>query len=239
MVDYETMKQLYYFALKSIFLFFLLSLLGAFLAPKKEPFTPLSSRSMSLETRQYDRFVNGVFKDNILLNAAYLQGTAKKGEKVNWDEVRKPRKYEFKLEPGASFAFHDDIDPKYAQTVVKTTNAHFNAQEGFKSDGYLMGDGVCHFASLFYWAAKDAGLATNQPVNHSFAVIPEFPREYGVSIYNTPENKAVGQAQNLYITNNKAEPIVFSVTYDGEKLTIAVLEAKKEPSNVTMLSYQK
>lgn len=224
------------FLQKCAFLLILILFLGisGLVFKRSEP-TVLASRSMSLETRQYDRFINGVFKDNILLNSAYLAGTVTKGKQVDWDAVRKPQKYEFILEPGKTFAFHDHIDPKYQSTVIKTTNAHFNGEEGFKSDGYLMGDGVCHFASVFYWAAKDANLATNTPVPHDFATIPEVPREYGVSIYNTPENKAVGQAQNLYITNNKAEPVIFSVSYDGEKLTVAVLqESEPKTSSLAM-----
>jgi len=86
---------------------------------------------------------------------------------------------------------------------------HFNYQDGFKSDGYLFGDGVCHLASLMYWVAKDAGLEAVSPVNHNFANVPEVPKEYGVSISFRP-NKTYGSAlQNLYITNNKKMPISF------------------------------
>lgn len=236
------MNHAHSFLKKSVFLIILLVLTSfVFAAKKPEAKDFLSSRSMSLETRQYDRWVNNVFKDNILLTTSYLAGKTQKGQKVNWNEVTKPQTYEFTLEPGKTFAFHDHVAAEYEASLTKTTNAHFNAEEGFKSDGYLMGDGVCHLASLFYWAAKDAGLTTNKPVAHDFAVIPEIPREYGVSIYATPENKAVGAVQNLYITNNKTEPITFSIAYDGKDLTVSVLEntKKQETSTLAMFSSQK
>ena len=205
--------------------------------PAEKPVTVLSAQKLSLEDRQPDKYVNDVFKYNILLNYAYLSGKAEKGKLFAQSDLESLPEYQFKLEPGKTFAFHDDILPEYQGKVEKTTNSHFNSSEGFESDGYLVGDGVCHFASLFYWAAKDAGLATNKPVPHDFAVIPEVPREYGVSIYSTPDNTVVGQAQNLYITNNKSKPVVFSLNYDGKNLTISVSEQTKEekPSMLAML----
>ena len=113
--------------------------------------------------------------------------------------------------------------PEYEGKITKTTNAHFNFQEGFKTDGYLYGDGVCHLASLIYWVAKDAGLDAYAPNNHNFAIIPEISKEYGVSIYNHPNNKAKGQRQNLYITNNKEKAVTFKFEYDGVNLKVSVL----------------
>ena len=104
-----------------------------------------------------------------------------------------------------------------------TTNAHFNYQDGFKSDGYLTGDGVCHLASLMYWAAKDAGLTAYAPTSHDFAIINGVPREYGVSIYSVPDDFDTSARQNLYIQNNLNFPVAFIFNYDGfDKLTVSI-----------------
>lgn len=183
----------------------------------------ISSREISLENRQNDRFVNNVFKDNILLNIAYLRGQVSKMP-IDWQEVNKPFTYEFTLMPDKTFAFHDDLLPEYNGKVVKTTRAHFNAREGFKTDGYLYGDGVCHLASLFYWAAREANLEAVAPTNHDFAVIPDIPKKLGVSIYSNPISKGSNARQNLYITNNRPQPVTFRIQYSNNNLKISIYE---------------
>lgn len=183
----------------------------------------LAQKEISLENRYQDSFVNSVFKDNILLNLAYLRGVVKSKEDIKWDEATKPFTYEFRLDPGKSFAFHEDVDQKYQDSLIKTTNTHFNAADGFKTDGYLYGDGVCHLASLMYWAAKDAGLLAEAPTNHDFMNIPDIPREYGVSIYSNPFSKGSNTQQNLYVTNNKDKPVAFKFEYNGEKVKVSVI----------------
>ena len=182
----------------------------------------LASHSISLENRYGNSFVNGVFKDNILLTLAYTNETVKAKNDISWDKVTSPFNYEFELKSGEGFAFHDQILPEYKNGIVKTTNAHFNHQDGFKSDGYLMGDGVCHLASLIYWTAKDAGLNAVAPVDHDFAVIPEVPKQYGVSIYALPGAFETSARQNLYITNNLDKPVKFVFEYDGKILSMDV-----------------
>ncbi len=185
----------------------------------------LASKTISLENRYPVPSVSEVFKDNILLTLAYMAGKQEKTKPVDWKEIEKPFSYAFSLKPGEIFAFQDSgLIPAYAQNVVKTTNAHYNGAEGFKSDGYLMGDGVCHLASLFYWAAKDAGIETVAPVNHDFATIPEIDKKYGVAIYADPNNAAISAQQNLYIRNNQAEPIMFRVVFNGKDLTVEVVK---------------
>lgn len=184
----------------------------------------LASSEMSLNTRYENSFVNDVFKDNILLNLAYLKGSIKDGLSINWDEVRKPFKYEMKLGANEVFAFHDSVLPEFKGRIAKTTNAHFNAQEGFKSDGYLVGDGVCHLASLINWAAKGAKLDVKAPTSHDFAIIPEVPREFGVSIYNRFDAPYSSELQNLYIRNNLQTPIILAFEYNGEKLKVTISE---------------
>ncbi|MCX6704029.1 MAG: VanW family protein [Candidatus Woesebacteria bacterium] len=188
------------------------------------PNVVLASHSFSLENRYGNSFVNKVFKDNILLTLAYLNGTVQSKTDISWEKVTSPFNYKFSLEPGQEFAFHDQILPEYKENIVKTTNAHFNFQDGFKSDGYLTGDGVCHLASLVYWAAKDAGLTAVAPTNHNFATIPEVPRQYGVSIYALPGAFETSARQNLYITNSLDEPVSFEFSYDGNSLTIDVVK---------------
>lgn len=184
----------------------------------------VSSRSMSLATRYAVKSVNDVFRDNILLTIYYMTGKVSNPSQINWEEIRKPMHAELTLQPGEVFAFHDDVLPQYRGKTIKTTHAHFNASEGFLSDGFLYGDGVCHLASLINWAARDAGLNVTTLVNHNFAHIPEVPREYGVSIYATGGNSSVGEAQNLYIENTKDHPITFVFDYVNDVLNVTIKE---------------
>ena len=175
----------------------------------------LASHSFSLENRYDNEFVAGVFKDNILLALRYLDNPALTKAEINWEEVEKPFHTEFTLEPGQEFAFHDKTLADYSENVVKTANAHFIGQEGFKSDGYLIGDGVCHLASLMYWVAKDAGLTAYSPSNHNFAKINDVPKEYGVAILSP------NPLGNLYIINSLDQPVTFNFDYDGENLVVS------------------
>ncbi|HET7098678.1 MAG TPA: VanW family protein [Patescibacteria group bacterium] len=184
-----------------------------------------------MENRYNVPSVNQVFKDNILLNLHYLAGTVRGKNDINWENIEKPFNYEFSLKTGETFAFHDQILPEFNKNVVKTTNAHFNSTDGFISDGYLVGDGVCHFASLIYWAAKDAGLTAVSLASHDFAKINEVPREYGVSIKYMPGNLGNSGRQNLYITNNQDVPVTFVFNYDGTNLAVSVIEAKGDKAS--------
>lgn len=194
----------------------------SFLSPSYVSPPPLASREISLENRQNDRYVNEVFKDNILLNLAYLSGRVKKSSDINWDEIRKPFTYEFILVPSETFAFHEDVLPQYEGKVKLATNARFNYQDGFRFSGLLYGDGVCHLASLINWVAKDASLEVRSLVNHDFREIPDIPKEHGVSIYYYPGQKLANAAQNLYITNNLKNPVVFKFSSDGKKLKVEI-----------------
>lgn len=184
----------------------------------------LTEANYSLTNRYSNTYVNDVFTDNILLTLAYMGGKVKKGENIAWNDVEKPGTNSLVLKPGESFAFHDTVLPKYKDSAKLTTNAHFNSFEGFKSDGWLVGDGVCHLASFMYAVAKQAGLASEAPTRHDFAKIPDVPRELGVSIYYMPDNPGSSTAQNLYITNNFSKTIAFVFTHDKENLNIKVEE---------------
>lgn len=189
------------------------------------PDVVLASRSFSLENRYGNTFVNDVFRDNILLTVHYMSGTVKGKSDISWEAVVKPFDYKFTLKPGEAFAFHDQLLPEYAKSVVKTTNAHFNSTDGFKSDGWLFGDGVCHLASLIHWAALDAGLTSISLASHDFAKINEVPREYGVSIKYMPGEFGNSARQNLYIVNNQDKPVTFAFINDGTSLEVKVSEA--------------
>lgn len=180
----------------------------------------LASRSFSMEDRYNNKFVNDVFKDNILLTIAYMDKTVTSKANLDWTKVEAPFHYEFTLQPGAVFAFHDGILPKYKANVVKTTGVEFNSEEGFKYDGDLVGDGVCHLASFINWVAKDAGLDSYAPSNHNFAKINDVPKEYGVGIL------APSEYGNLYVTNNKTVPVTFAFDFDGTNLKVSVSESK-------------
>ncbi len=185
----------------------------------------LATHEFSLEKRYSNTYVNDVFKDNILLTLDYLTGQKVDPQKVDWTSVEKPNTYTVTLKPGQTFAFHDNLLPKYDGKVAMTTNSDFDSAQGFKSDGYLVGDGVCHLASLMYWTAKDAGLDAYAPVRHDFAPVPEVPREYGVAIYATPGANTGSEMQNLYITNNKSKDVSFVFNYDGQNLKITAEES--------------
>ena len=72
---------------------------------------------------------------------AYMDGTVTSKANLDWAKVETPFHYEFTLQPGAVFAFHDGILPKYKGKVAVTTGVQFNSLEGFKYDGDLVGDG--------------------------------------------------------------------------------------------------
>lgn len=187
--------------------------------------TVLSQERYSLAQRyKQDPWVNTVFSDNILLTLSYMNGEVKEGGKINWDKVRKEGQYRLVLNPGETFAFHDSVFDKYEGKVKATTNAHFNFNQGFKSDGWLIGDGVCHLASFMYVAALEAGLSAEAPTNHDFMEIPGVSKEFGVSILYNPVNKSTSTAQNLYITNTKDTAIAFVFTHEENSLDVSVEE---------------
>lgn len=184
----------------------------------------LASKEISLENRYPDSYVSNIFKDNILLNISYLSGRVSKKADIDWENIKRPFHYKFSLSSGETFAFHSDVLPEYQDSVALTTNAHFNFDEGFKSDGYLTGDGVCHLASLMYWAAKEAGLEAYAPTNHDFMPISEIPKEFGVSIYSMPGEKEGNARQNLYIKNNQKKDLTFDFDYNGRNLKLTIEE---------------
>jgi len=184
----------------------------------------LTEKSFSLQKRYGDKFVNDVFKDNILLTLAYMDGKVTKAADINWEAIEKSQEFKLTLKPGEVFTFHEDVLPSYQGKTIKSTNAHFNAQDGFKFSGLYFGDGVCHLASLIYWAAIDAGLEAQRPASHDFMPIAEVPKEYGVSIYYMPGSRDANAHQNLYVTNNKDKDIRFVFNYDGDNLKVQITE---------------
>lgn len=184
----------------------------------------LASRSMSLNMRYGYELADNVYKDNILLNLAYLSGTVKSKNDINWDHLHKPFTMEFSLEPGQKFAYHDLILPEYKDNVAVAAHTYFSSGEGYKSDGNLYGMGVCHLASLIHWASLDAGLESIAPSNHNFYPIPEIPKEYGVAIFASPDAPAASVKQNLYIKNTLDTKVTFKFDFDGINLRVSVLE---------------
>jgi len=183
----------------------------------------LSQREFSLAYRYPVKSVSEVFKDNILLNLAYLDGRVQSSEDIDWSEVQKPFKSQFTLKPGEVFAYHDKVYSEYKDKVVKTTNTRFNKQDGYKFSGLLYGDGVCQLASLLSWVAKDAGLTVKAPTNHDFAAIPEVPKAQGVSIFYDPFDTAHSNRSNLYITNDTDKDVSFVFEYQGTQLKISAV----------------
>ncbi len=203
-------------------------------------FTPpqiqtVAEHKMSLDDRYAVASVNDVMRDNILLTIAYMRGIVSNPARIDWETVRKPFTYSFELKPGETYAFQKDALDQFKGSITKTTNVHFGASDGFKSDGYLFGDGVCHLASLFYWSAQDAGLDAVAPTNHNFAVIPEIPAKYGVAIYSMPGETATNAHQNLYVKNNGSTTVRFDISYDGKELEVKVVkdEVTVTPASIT------
>lgn len=186
----------------------------------------IADQSMSLEDRYPVPSVNTVFKDNILLSLAYLGGTQKHTASVNWDSIEEPFTYTFSLKPGEVFAFHKDVLDEFKGKVVKTMDTEFNSTDGYKYDGDLVGDGVCHMATLLNWVAQDAGLRVVAPTNHDFAPVPDIPRKYGTAIYFDPASPGTNALQNLYIENTKEKPVTFVLSYDTKSIDVKVTENK-------------
>lgn len=201
--------------------------------PEQQP-EIVATRSMSLTNRAMPgSFMNEVMKENILLTVAHMRGIVPDSANVPWSEVTKPFTYTFELKPGETYAFQKDALPGYEGSITKTIDVNFGAEDGYKHDGYLMGDGVCHLASLLYWAAKDAGIESVAPTNHDFRSIPEIPREYGVSIYSMPGNPTGNAQQNLYVKNDTGTSIQFEIIYnDKQELTVKVLKEAKNDTNL-------
>ena len=182
----------------------------------------LGQEDYSLENRYSNTFVNDVFADNILLTLAYMRGEVRKGERIIWEKVRAPFTYSLTLDPGQTFAFHERVLPEFKDKIAATTNAHFNSGEGFRSDGRLVGDGVCHLASFMNVVAREAKLEVVSPTRHDFAKIEDVAKEMGVSIFYNPNGVGNSARQNLYITNNREERIAFVFEYKNKTLDIQV-----------------
>lgn len=171
--------------------------------PKEEV---LAQQTLDLSQRDGNDSVNQVFKHNILLAA---------------------QKFPIILSPGEAFAFHPNILPLYQKQLVQTIGDEFNSREGYRSAGGIVGDGVCHLASLLNWVAQEAGLETQALVDHSFRPIPGIPQEYWTSIRyaQTGHNS---QAQNLYIKNNFDFPVLFQFQKQENLLILQLIALRNQ-----------
>lgn len=187
----------------------------------------LAQKTLNLATRHPDPWVNQVFSDNILLNLHYLKDDieAVKDEKgrVDWEKVRQPFEFSFTLVPGQTFAYHRNLLPEFKDKDATFGQSRFWFDEGYKSDGYLVADGVCHLASLFNWVASTAGLEVKSTVNHDFLPVPEVPREFGTSIFYSPDGGRNTANQNLYLTNNFSYPVEFEISADHGQVEIQIV----------------
>ena len=177
--------------------------------------------SLPWKDRHPNVYVNEIYKYNILLALAYLDGRVRGKTDIEKADIETPSQYEFTLQPGEIFAFHDLVLPEYSGKVTKTMNTHFSEKEDFKSDTTpdgipMFGDGVCQLASLMKMVALGANLKVYAPAKHVEGKIPGIPDEYGVSIYTSDEH------QNLYITDNLNKPVTFIFKNDGNNLTLSI-----------------
>lgn len=199
--------------------------LAEFISPEKV----LAQKTMNLRTRYPNSSVNEVFSDNILLNLHYFKGdvdSLKDNGKINWEKVRAPFEFTMTLEPDQTFAYHQNILPEFKDKNVITGKSRFWFDEGYRSDGYLIGDGVCHLASLFNWVSQTAGLGVAAHVNHDFLPVPEIPREFGTSIFYSPTGDRGSASQNLYITNTFSKPVKFNISVNSEEVKIKVVASQ-------------
>jgi hypothetical protein len=180
----------------------------------------LAARDLSLANRHQAASINDVFAKNILLNLAYLEGSVSQKSDIDWSQVTQPFEFGVTLNPGQTFAYHDDVLDEYQDSVALTTNTYFHAADGYLSSGFLYGDGVCHLASIINWAAQDAGLEVVVTKLHSIAPIPDVPDEYGVSIYTVEGVKGSGARNNLYITNNQVYPVEFRFIHQDNTIRV-------------------
>lgn len=191
-----------------------------FVLPPVNGGTILAQNSLSLTNRSPHQWVNEVYTDNIILTLHYAKGDA--GKPIDWAKIKQPFDVKFSLKPGETFAFQGDVLPEFEGKVVKTTNATFNGEQGFRSSGWLMGDGICHLASFINLTAKEAGLSVLAPTKHNFAPIPDIPYEFGTSIFYMPGNIYGNAHQNLYIINNFSEEVNFIFVITPEKITLTI-----------------
>jgi hypothetical protein len=175
----------------------------------------LSNHDLDLTQREIDPTINKGFADNIELSLHYLKGDVG-NLPINWNNIRQPFTVEFILNPGETFAFHDNVLPEFTKPKI-TMNSKFITTEGYLYVAGLGGNGVCHLATLINWAAKEAGLETVAKTSHDFAAVVGVPKEFGVSIMSTSSD------QNLYIKNNKPFPVkfIFTVTQNNINLTVS------------------
>jgi len=179
--------------------------------------SPLASQTLDLNTRSPFPSVNEGFSDNILLSLHYLNGEKFSAGKVNWEEIRKPLKISFVLNPDEVFAFHDTNLPQYQNPSV-TMNSKFSMKDGYKFVAGLPGSGVCHLATLMTWVGKEAGLEVTALVNHDFAPVKGVERQYGTSI------KSFSATQNLYIKNTTGVPLVFEFMASEDSVVFSILK---------------
>lgn len=194
----------------------------------------LAEHSLDLTIRDENPKANQGFVDNILLALHYLKGDVG-GPKIDWEKARAPFEASFTLQPGEVFAFHDNVLPEFANSVI-TMNSEFMTYEGYKSIWGLGGNGVCHLASLMNWVASEArfdsslasrrsgssarraGLEVIAPNGHNFAPIPGMPKKYGTSIRSQSPN------QNLYIINNFDYPVTFVFNVDSREVNLEIIK---------------
>jgi len=196
----------------------------------------LAKAQINLSKRWPEESINEGFRYNILLSLWYLKMAQKEPNFEPKVEDSPPSCLDppaggtsgVLLLPGEVFAFHRNVNAKYAKVAqdaknAKTMNSEFLVEQGYKSVMGLGGNGVCHLASLINWAASEAGLKVLAPTDHAFAEIPGVPRDYWTSI-KYQQNSANSQLQNLYIINNKDFTVRFLFEKNGNNLILKILK---------------
>lgn len=180
----------------------------------------LAEGILDLNNRSSNHFLNEIYKYNILLALWRLPLNDLRSFKENNLRV-------FVLEPNAVFAFHEILLDEFKNRKVISLGSRFAANEGFKSSGVLVGDGVCHLASFINWIGQKAGLSAKAPVSHNFQAISGVPKEYWVSIKYDPFNSNSSR-QNLYLSNNFpfAVKFQFLIKEDG-KIELKIIKLLK------------
>jgi len=198
---------------------------------QKYQYQVLSTKILSLENRHPNKAVNETFSDNIILNLHYIKGdiasfknkkTKTSQDMINWQNLRNPFNLTLTINPGETFAFHDDVLPEFKNEKIVSGWTDFSYNDGYKQVDGLYGNGVCHLASVINWAASSANLKVTAKANHDFFPIAGVPGSYGTSILYMGGYSS--QLQNLYIKNTFDFPVSFVFDINPKRVVVTIIK---------------
>jgi len=97
------------------------------------------------------------FKDNILLAVNYATNSKINPTNIDWEKIDSQYKGTLTLNRVKHLLSMTMSCRNSPEKWLSLLMLILIRRKDLKSDGYLVGDGVCHLASILYWVAKDAG----------------------------------------------------------------------------------